>query len=160
MVTLSVVMPVYNEVDTIAAVIDDVLRVDLDGVDLRLVIVESNSTDGTQEIVNQYGGHSRVTLIHQDRPRGKGYAVRSGIRQADGDIILIQDGDREYTVDDYPALLGPILDGQSDFVLGCRHVPGRPMRDFADAKMSSRVLNTAHWVFTWLFNITYRTELR
>jgi SAM-dependent methyltransferase len=160
MVTLSVVMPVYNEADTIAAVIDDVLGVDLDGVDLRLVIVESNSTDGTQEIVNRYDSHPRVTVIHQDRPRGKGYAVREGLRHADGDIILIQDGDLEYTVDDYPALLQPILDGQSDFVLGCRHVPGRPMREFADARMSSWLLNTAHWVFTWLFNITYRTSLR
>lgn len=160
MVTLSVVMPVYNEADTIAAIIDDVLGLDLDGVDLRLVIVESQSNDGTQEIVNRYKGHPKVTVIHQDGPRGKGHAVREGLRHANGDIILIQDGDLEYTVNDYPVLLQPILDGQSDFVLGCRHVPGRPMRDFADARMSSRLLNTAHWVFTWLFNITYGTNLR
>jgi 2-polyprenyl-3-methyl-5-hydroxy-6-metoxy-1,4-benzoquinol methylase len=153
-------MPVYNEATTIAAIIDDVLGVAIEGVDLRLVIVESNSTDGTRQIVSRYESHPRVTVIRQDRPRGKGYAVREGLRHADGDIILIQDGDREYTVDDYPALLQPILDEQSDFVLGCRHVPGRPMRDFADAKMSSWVLNTAHWVFTWLFNTTYRTNLR
>ena len=160
MVTLSVVMPVYNEADTIAAIIDDVLGVDIDGVDLRLVIVESNSTDGSREIVDNYQTHPRVTLIHQDQPRGKGYAVREGLRHAQGDIILIQDGDLEYTVDDYPALLQPIIDEESDFVLGCRHVPGRPMREFADARMSSWLLNTAHWVFTWLFNVTYRTKLR
>jgi 2-polyprenyl-3-methyl-5-hydroxy-6-metoxy-1,4-benzoquinol methylase len=160
MVTLSVVMPVYNEADTIAAIIDDVLGVDIDGVELQLVIIESNSIDGTREIVNGYASHPRVTLVHQDRARGKGYAVREGLRHTSGDIVMIQDGDLEYTVDDYPALLQPILDMESDFVLGCRHVPGRPMREFADAKISSRVLNAAHWVFTWLFNITYGTKLR
>lgn len=153
-------MPVYNEVDTIAEIIDAVLGVRIDGVELRLVIVESNSTDGTTGIVDLYVDHPRVALIHQEHPHGKGYAVREGLRHADGEIILIQDGDLEYTVDDYPSLLQPILDHEADFVLGCRHVPGRPMRDFADARMSSRVLNAAHWVFTWLFNVTYRTKLR
>jgi glycosyltransferase involved in cell wall biosynthesis len=160
MVTLSVIMPVYNEASTIATVLDNVLGLQLTDVDLQVVIVESNSTDGTREIVNRYSDHPRVLLVHQERGRGKGYAVREGLQNARGDIILIQDGDLEYSVNDYPALLQPILDQQTDFVLGCRHIPGRPMRDFADAKMSSRLLNGAHWGFTWLFNITYGTRLR
>src|ERR1700738_111002 len=115
MVTLSVIMPVYNEASTIATVLDNVLGLQLADVDLQVVIVESNSTDGTRQIVNRYIDHPRVLLVHQERGRGKGYAVREGLRNALGDIILIQDGDLEYSVEDYPALLQPILDQRTDF---------------------------------------------
>jgi glycosyltransferase involved in cell wall biosynthesis len=157
--TVSVVMPVYNEAKTISTVLDAVLGVQLD-VDLQLVIVESNSTDGTRAVVELYEGDPRVTLVLQERPEGKGAAVREGFRHATGDIILIQDGDLEYRVADYPMLLAPIVTGDAQFVLGSRHVKGRPMREFASAQLTSRVLNVAHWGFTFLFNTVYRVHLR
>ena len=83
---LSVVMAVYNEVHTVGDVIDQVLKVDLDGRLLELVIVESNSTDGTREIVQSYERHPNVRVIYQDRPLGKGFAVRAGLAAAVGDV--------------------------------------------------------------------------
>jgi glycosyltransferase involved in cell wall biosynthesis len=153
-------MPVFNEASTVADVIDQVLKLDLGGRALELVIVESNSTDGTREVVLDYADRPGVTVILQDRPRGKGFAVRAGLQAATGDVILIQDGDLEYSVDDYPALLQPIEEGRATFVLGSRHVRGRPMRHFEESRVTSAMLNSAHWVFTTLFDAVYLVTLR
>src|SRR5437588_11706041 len=90
---ISVVLPVYNEACTVGVIIEKVLALELPDVDIELIIVESNSTDGSREIVQRYAGQPGVTLILQDRPRGKGAAVREGFAHATGDILLIQDGD-------------------------------------------------------------------
>jgi glycosyltransferase involved in cell wall biosynthesis len=153
-------MPVYNEASTITQILDEILAFQHDQVDVELIIVESNSTDGTRALVEPYGKHARVTLVFQEVARGKGNAVREAFRWVRGDIILIQDGDTEYRIDDYPALLEPILNGRTDFVLGNRHVPGKPIREVPDYWMLSRVMNGAHWVLLTLFNVTYRTRLR
>lgn len=158
--TLSVVLPAFNEEKTISQVIDAVLEAPLpDGVGLELIIVESNSSDDTRALVGKYVDH-RVLTVLQDAPRGKGHAVREGLKHVTGDIVLIQDGDLEYDVADYPALLDPILRGRTKFVLGSRHTKGKPMREFAEAKLTSRLLNVGHWIFTTLFNVTYGTRLR
>jgi glycosyltransferase involved in cell wall biosynthesis len=158
--TLSVVMAVYNEAKTAATAIDRVLDVDIPDVDVELVVVESNSVDGTRAIVSRYAEDPRVRLVLQDTARGKGAAVREGFTHATGDIILIQDADLEYSVEDYPKLIAPIVHGDVDFTLGCRHVPGQSVRVMEKARVVAPVMNTAHWVFTWLFNVTYRTKLR
>jgi glycosyltransferase involved in cell wall biosynthesis len=157
---LSVVMPVFNEALTAGDVIDQVLKLDLGERAVELVIVESNSTDGTRDVVLEYAGRSGVRLILQDEPRGKGFAVRAGLRAATGDVVLIQDGDLEYSVDDYPDLLVPIEAGRAAFVLGSRHIRGRPMRHFEESRATSTVLNVAHWVFTMLFDSFYFVRLR
>ncbi len=77
-----------------------------------------------------------------------------------GDIILIQDADLEYSVGDYPKLIEPIMRGDVDFTLGCRHVPGQPVRVMEEMRKVARIVNAAHWAFTWFFNITYGTKLR
>jgi glycosyltransferase involved in cell wall biosynthesis len=153
-------MAVYNEEHTVRDVIDQVLKVDIGERGIELVIVESNSTDGTREIVQEYASKPNVTLILQDEARGKGAAVREGFAAATGDVILIQDGDLEYSVDDYPALLEPIEAGEAAFVLGSRHVAGKPMRYFAESRLTSSVLNVAHWGFTALFDLVYGVRLR
>ncbi len=159
--TLSVILPVYNEEATIAEVIDRVLDVDLPGgMGLELIIVESNSTDQTRRRVLEYSSEPRVTIVLQDGPKGKGYAVREGLRHVTGDVILIQDGDLEYQIEEYPMLIAPILSGKADFVLGSRHVPGQRMRTLTGAKLISWAMNMAHTAFTWLFNLIYRTKLR
>ncbi len=153
-------MAVYNEAETVSTAIDSVLAVDIPDVHVELVVVESNSSDGTRAIVSRYGDDPRVRLVLQDTARGKGAAVREGFAHATGDIILIQDADLEYSVDDYAKLIAPIMGGEVDFTLGCRHVPGQSVRVMEKARVVGPVMNTAHWVFTWLFNVTYRTRLR
>ena len=153
-------MAVYNEAETVATAIERVLAVEIEGVEIELVVVESNSKDGTREIVYRYADDPRVRLVLQPTPRGKGAAVREGFQHATGGIILIQDADLEYSVEDYPKLIEPIMRGEVDFTLGCRHVPGEPLRVMDGMRKVAIVMNTAHWAFTWLFNVTYGTRLR
>jgi glycosyltransferase involved in cell wall biosynthesis len=157
---VSVIVPVFNEADTVAEVLDQLVAFEYEPVDFEVVVVESNSTDGSRAIVSEYAGHPRVRLVFQDAPKGKGNAVRAGFGAASGDIILIQDGDLEYRISEYPLLLGPILVGEADFVLGCRHVPGQRMRDIPEQRLKGQFLNIAHWAFTALFDITYGVRLR
>jgi glycosyltransferase involved in cell wall biosynthesis len=153
-------MAIYNESSTVATAIDRVLELEIPDVEVEMILVESNSTDGTRDIVAGYADHPRVTLVLQDSPRGKGNAVREGFEHTTGSVILIQDADLEYSVDDYPALLAPIANGDADFTLGCRHVPGKPIRVMHGKRAIAAVVNAAHWGFLWLFNITYGTHLR
>ena len=95
----------------------------------------------------------------QDRPRGKGHAVREGFRHATGDIVLIQDADLEYDLDDYDALLAPILSHRALFVLGTRHAGHWKMRQFAKQKVLSAGLNLGHAFFTGLINVLFRQNM-
>ena len=158
--TLSVVMAAYEEAGTAADAIEQVLKVELGERSLELIIVESNSQDGTREIVSSFAHLPNVHVIYQDEARGKGAAVREGFAAATGDVVLIQDADLEYSVDDYVSLLEPIERGEASFVLGSRHTRGRPMRHFADSKVTSALLNWAHWMFAGLFDVTYNVRLR
>jgi glycosyltransferase involved in cell wall biosynthesis len=156
---LTVVMAVFNEAATAREAIEGVLAVKIPEVQIDLVIVESNSTDGTRDIVCGYESNPRVTLILEAVPQGKGWAVRQGLEIAQGEIILIQDADLEYSFDDYPALLAPIIEGRASFVLGTRHDLLKPMRTFNNARVLSHLMNFAHKIFTTLFNLVYRTKL-
>jgi 2-polyprenyl-3-methyl-5-hydroxy-6-metoxy-1,4-benzoquinol methylase len=160
---LSVVMPVFNERATFPVIIEQLLRKSIPGVDIAIIVVESNSTDGTRDAVAQVAGHERVTVIYEDRPRGKGHAVRTGLARATGDYVLIQDADLEYDLDDYEALLEPLMTGRAAFVIGSRHGKDGPtwkVRHFADQVAVSWFMNVGHILFTTLFNVTYGTRLR
>lgn len=157
---VSVIVPVYNEATTVAIVLDELIDLTYERADFEIVIVESNSSDGSRAIVEKYADHPRVRLVLQDEAHGKGNAVRAGFAAATGDIILIQDGDLEYRIAEYPLLLGPILNGEADFVLGCRHVRGQPMRDIPEQPVKAFLLNAAHWAFTALFDVTYGVRVR
>src|SRR5688572_10049403 len=93
---LSVIVPIYNEAATVRTALDAILAKEVAGWRLEVILVESNSKDGTREIVVTYRDHPRVKLILEDTPRGKGHAVRAGFKAATGDVILIQDADLEY----------------------------------------------------------------
>jgi glycosyltransferase involved in cell wall biosynthesis len=153
-------MAVYNEAETVGTAIERTLAVDIPNAEVELIVVESNSSDGTRAIVSRYAADERIRLVLQEAPRGKGAAVREGFQHATGDIILIQDADLEYSVDDYAKLIEPIMRGAVDFTLGSRHVPGRPVRVMEEARLIAPMMNAAHWAFTWFFNITYGTRLR
>jgi len=120
--TLSIIVPVYNEVAFIAAVLD---RVKQCGYPCQIVVVDDCSTDGTREVLCRI---SNITLIEHDHNKGKGAAVRSALAHVDGDIILIQDADLEYDPRDYRNLLEPILEGKADVVYGSRFAGSGPHR--------------------------------
>ncbi len=158
---LSVIVPVYNEAATVRPALDAILAKAIPGWTLEIVIVESNSTDGTRDIVLGYRDRPRVKLILEDRPRGKGHAVRAAFPHANGDVILIQDADLEYDLGDYDILLAPIAAGRQEFVLGSRHgAGGWAIRQFASQPVQALILNVAHWGFTLLINAALGMWLR
>jgi glycosyltransferase involved in cell wall biosynthesis len=151
---LSLVVPVYNEAATVEAALHNILAKRVEGIDIEIVIVESNSTDGTREIVMKFKDHSGVKLILEDRPQGKGHAVRAGFKHISGDFVLIQDADLEYDLEDYEVLLEPLISGREVFVLGARH-GGRSlkMRQFNEQLFQGLILNIGHWFFTGLIDL-------
>jgi hypothetical protein len=160
---LTVVMPVFNERDTFLGIFEQVYAKTLSGVDIDIMVVESNSTDGTRELVQKIETRPRVTVIYEDRPRGKGHAVRAGLARASGDLVLIQDADLEYDVDDYDQLVEPLVTGRAAFVLGIRHgMDGKTwkMRHFADQVFVGQAMNVGHLFFTGLFNVVYGQRMR
>lgn len=157
---LSIIIPVYNEENTVRQVLDALVEKQFARVDKELIIVESNSTDHTREIVKEYEKVPCVKLVLEDRPQGKGHGVRTGLTHATGDFISFQDGDMEYDIDDYDKLLEPLVEYQKAFVLGSRHLKGKSMREFSDQKLVSRVMNVAHVVFTWMVNVVCRSHMK
>jgi SAM-dependent methyltransferase len=158
---LSIVMPAYNEEKSIRGGIERVLAKRIEGVEIELIIVESNSTDGTRGIVRDYENRERVKVVWQERARGKGNAVRAGFEHIGGDYVLIQDADDEYDIEDYDALLEPLLSGEAAFVLGARHGGGAwKMRKFDDQPLAGHVLNFGHWFFATLVNVVFGLSLK
>jgi hypothetical protein len=159
---LSVIMPVFNEKSTIEKTLRSVLqKLDtLSDLDSEIILVESNSTDGTKEIISILQETSkRLRIIWQEQPRGKGHAVREGLENSNGDIVLIQDADDEYSVDDYDHLVGALVDSRAPFVLGARDTSAWRMRAFENATVLSAVYNLGHVFFTGVLNVLLRTRL-
>lgn len=158
---LSVIMPVYNEAETFKEVIEQLLQKELKEIDIEVIVVESNSKDGTREKVKEYENHPAVKVILQEKPRGKGNAVREGLKHATGDFIIIQDADLEYDLNDYEILLEPLKKFRKMFVLGSRHSKGGhwKIRHFSDSVHVSTMMNFGHVFFTWLFNFLYGQKL-
>jgi len=119
--TLSVVIPVFNEARTIAELVQRVLKAPI-GLRKELVIVDDASVDGTRHILDGLRAlmPQDVKVIAHERNQGKGAAVRTGLAHATGDLVLIQDADLEYDPRDYVSLLEPILEDQADVVFGNR----------------------------------------
>jgi glycosyltransferase involved in cell wall biosynthesis len=158
---LSVIVPLFNERATARAALDAIVAKHVEGWDLEIIMVESNSTDGTRDIVLGYRDHPRVKLILEDAPRGKGHAVRGAFPHVTGDVIIIQDADLEYDLNDYEILLAPIAAGRQEFVLGSRHGEGGwAIRKFSDQPFQALILNLAHWGFTLMINAALGIWLR
>lgn len=119
--TISIVIPLYNEKDT---VLELIRRVQATPFNKEIIIVDDGSADGSWDVVKDLDGQDGIRVFQHEKNSGKGAALQTGFDKATGDIILIQDADLEYTPEDYPALIRPILDGKADVVYGSRFLGG------------------------------------
>ena len=162
---LSIIMPVYNEINTIATIIAKVRAVPLvitawsgadheEGVtlDREIVIVDDGSTDGTRDYLDTLRSTPGITIVFHEINQGKGAGVQTGLRHATGDVLLIQDADLEYDPRDYPALLLPILEKRTQVVYGSRFRGGPTKAMFFWHMLGNRFL-------TFITNLLYNTIL-
>ncbi|MCL4459173.1 MAG: glycosyltransferase family 2 protein [Chloroflexi bacterium] len=147
---LSVIIPTYNEQETIAEILRRVRLAPVGDLDKQIIVVDDCSTDGTRQILEQEKG-TDLTILYHHRNMGKGAAVRTGLEMAKGDIILIQDADLEYDPEDYPQLLRPILKGKAKVVYGSRFLGEHKAMLFWHA-MGNNLL-------TFITNLLYDTTL-
>jgi len=117
---LSVIIPVYNEFQSIQEIIERVKRV---ACEKEIIVVDDCSTDGTRDLLQGMGGDGITVLFHRSN-QGKGAAIRTALPHVHGDIVIIQDADLEYDPSDYPHLIDPILAGRADVVYGSRFLGG------------------------------------
>jgi glycosyltransferase involved in cell wall biosynthesis len=147
---LSVVMPCYNEVKTLEAVVAAVLASPLTG---ELLIVDDGSTDGSRDVLAGFSD-PRVRVLLQDVNQGKGAAIRRGFAEATKDYVIVQDADLEYDPAEYPQMVQPLIEGKADVVYGSRFVSSRPHRVlYFWHSVGNRVLTTASNAMTNL-NLT------
>jgi len=158
---LTIVIPVYNEAPSVAILLQKVVAVPLPGIEKEIIVIESNSSDGSRAIVQKLASEHKFRTIFEDRPQGKGHAVKAGLAAATGEWILIQDGDLEYDVADYPALLRPLQEGRTNFVLGSRHLGQRDWRyrRTGAGQWLGPLIDIAVWIYTQFFNLLYQVSL-
>jgi glycosyltransferase involved in cell wall biosynthesis len=125
-VKVSIVIPCYDEKATIEKIVEAVRSAPIES--KEIIVVDDCSQDGTQAVLKERLSQMVDLIIYHQVNRGKGAALRSGFAAATGDIILVQDADLEYSPEDYPALLEPLLAGKADAVFGSRFMGGRPHR--------------------------------
>lgn len=150
---ISILIPVYNEVSFLNALLEKVEAVDFCGLQKEIILVDDGSIDGTQDILKRYESKNPYKVVFHERNQGKGAALRTALQYATGDIIAIQDADLEYDPQDYPELIQLIVDGKADVVYGSRLSAGKPVRAF----------NVLHYfgnkLLTFVTNILYNTTL-
>jgi glycosyltransferase involved in cell wall biosynthesis len=148
---LTVVVPVYNERNTLVEVLRRMRAVELpDGIEKEIIVVDDGSTDGTRDVLRQLGD-STVRVVMLDKNQGKGAALRAGFAHATGEFVLVQDADLEYDPEDWPKLLNPVLRGRARVVYGSRFTGER------------RNMLLLHWIgnrfLSMTTNVLYNTTL-
>ncbi|MBL9090590.1 MAG: glycosyltransferase family 2 protein [Planctomycetaceae bacterium] len=146
---LSVVVPVFNELNTVAQVVEKIRGC---GVPTEIILVDDGSTDGTRDLLAGWRGAPDLQIIFHERNRGKGAALRTGFQAATGDVVIVQDADLEYDPAEFRRLIQPIVAGEADVVFGSRF-----------SGHAARVLYFRHrlgnWLLTFLSNLTTNLNL-
>ena len=146
---MSVIVPVYDERNTVAEIVRRMRAVDIP-LEREFVLVDDGSTDGTRAVLGQLTD-STVRVVYHEKNKGKGAAIRSGLEQVTGDLVLIQDADLEYDPEDWPKLLAPVLRGKAQVVYGSRFTGER------------RNMLFLHWIgnrfLSLVTNVLYNTTL-
>jgi glycosyltransferase involved in cell wall biosynthesis len=163
MKTISIIIPVYNEVNLIAKTIEAVLAADTLGLKKEVIIVDDASTDGTKKSIQKLeeiyyknkSNHSPLTTIHFSKNMGKGAALKAGFEKSSGDVLIIQDADGEYFVKDYPALLAPFLKEKTIVVYGSRN----KKREKFHNRYSYLSFFIGGLFLTWFINLLYNLAL-
>lgn len=137
---LSIIIPVYNEKDTLLEVLKQIDEVDIP-LEKEIIVLDGCSTDGTREILRKLQ-YKNTRVIFEEGRLGKGFAVRRGFREATGNILLIQDADLELNPKEYPKLLKPIIDGNCKVVYGSRFLRGRGLTNWG-SYIGNRVVTAA-----------------
>ena len=149
--TVDIIIPVYNEENTIENILEVVENTDFCGLKKNIVVVDDCSTDSTRDILKKY--ENTYKIIYKEKNGGKGSAVSLGIKNSSGDIVLIQDADLEYSPSDYSKLIDLIIRGEADVAYGSRFLKTNPFGNFM-------VLSyLANKFLTGLTNIVYGTKL-
>ena len=152
--SISIVMPIFNEAETCERVIRSLLDAGNQFDNFELIIVESNSSDGTKEIVSKFEDSALVKIVFQDKAHGKGHAVRAGIAMAKNTYISIYDGDEEYNVQDFNQLINFAINSGDPFILGYRVAKNKinGVREFKNAKFIQHYMNFGHVIVRFLLN--------
>lgn len=153
---LSVIIPVFNEKKTILEIIKRIKKVPINK---EIIIVDDFSTDGTRAILKEIKD-SQIRVVFQDRNHGKGYAIRTGIKHASGNITIIQDADLEYDPDDYIKLVKPITEGKAQVVYGTRFPKKKGHPSFSNPYFSLfNCYYLANKILTLITNILYNAHI-
>ncbi len=141
---LSVIIPAYNESETIRRVVDSVLDLDISK---QIIVVDDGSTDGTQETIRTLQGQQGIEVVFHPRNQGKGAAIQTGIRLALGDIVIVQDADLEYDPQDILRVIQPIIDGETDVVFGSRYLSNSHQDQSAVHRLGNALLTgLSNWM--------------
>lgn len=148
---ITIVIPVFNELNTLRPILKKVDEADFCGLEKEVILIDDCSTDGTREILGEL--KDKYTILYHDKNMGKGAAVRTGFKHATGDIVVIQDADLEYDPRDYEPLINLILEDKADVAFGSRLLDNKPSPSFMLANL------LANKFITFLANVLYNTNL-
>lgn len=148
---ITILIPIFNEVNTLKTILEKVEQTDFCGLEKEIILIDDYSTDGTREILEKL--KDKYKIFYHDQNLGKGAALRTGFEHMTGDIVVIQDADLEYDPVDYQPLIKLILDDKADVAYGSRLSGGKPSRSF----MFTHLLGNK--LLTLITNILYNTTL-